>query len=65
MDWRKSNLILGFLHLLPLALILTGVVAIGAISIDILTGLAILVMEQTRLLMVFSVTAIGLSLINL
>ncbi|WP_374214180.1 exosporium glycoprotein BclB-related protein [Candidatus Desulfosporosinus nitrosoreducens] len=43
---------------------LTGVLAIGAISSGVLTGLAIPVTEQTRLLMVFSVTATGLSLLN-
>ncbi|WP_338738142.1 exosporium glycoprotein BclB-related protein [Sporomusa sphaeroides] len=43
---------------------LTGVVAIGDTSNGILTGLAIPVTAQTRLLLVFSATADGLSLIN-
>ncbi|WP_051624296.1 exosporium glycoprotein BclB-related protein [Clostridium akagii] len=43
---------------------ITGIVAIGAISNGILTGLSIPVSAQTRLLMVFSTTATGLALIN-
>ena len=41
---------------------LTGVVAIGAISHGVTTGLAIPVTTETRLLMVFSVTTTGLTL---
>ena len=47
-----------------LAPALIGAVAIGAVSNAILTGLSIPVTAQTRLLMVFSTTATGLSLIN-
>jgi BclB C-terminal domain-containing protein len=43
---------------------LTGVVALGAVSNGILTGLAIPVTAETRLLLVFSATAAGLALIN-
>jgi BclB C-terminal domain-containing protein len=43
---------------------LTGIVALGAISNGITTGLAIPVTEEERLLMVFSATAAGVSLIN-
>ncbi|WP_303621311.1 exosporium glycoprotein BclB-related protein, partial [Bacillus velezensis] len=43
---------------------LTGVLSIGSISNGITTGLNIAVTPQTRLLMVFSATATGLSLIN-
>jgi BclB C-terminal domain-containing protein len=43
---------------------LTGVVALGAVSNGIVTGLAIPVTAETRLLLVFSATAAGLSLIN-
>jgi BclB C-terminal domain-containing protein len=43
---------------------LTGVLAIGTISTGILSGLSIPVTAQTRLLMVFSATATGLSLVN-
>ncbi len=47
-----------------LAPALTGVLAIGTISNGITTGLSIPVTSQTRLLMVYSTTAAGLSLIN-
>lgn len=47
-----------------LAPALTGAVALGGSSNGITTGLSIPVTEQTRLLMVFSTTAVGLSLIN-
>ncbi|MEC3655666.1 exosporium glycoprotein BclB-related protein [Bacillus siamensis] len=47
-----------------LAPALTGVLSIGSISNGITTGLNIAVTPQTRLLMVFSATATGLSLIN-
>jgi len=50
--------------LITLAPSLTGVVALGTISNALLTGLSIPVTAQTRLLMVFSATAAGLSLIN-
>jgi len=43
---------------------LTGVVSLGSISNGITTGLSIPVTAQTRLLMVFSATATGTSLIN-
>jgi len=43
---------------------LTGVLASGSISNGIITGLAIPVTAQTRLLMVFSSTATGVNLIN-
>ena len=49
---------------LTLAPTLTGSVALGDISNGILTGLSIPVTAQTRLLMVFSSTAAGLSPIN-
>ncbi len=47
-----------------LAPALTGVVAIGTISNGIVTGLSIPVTAQTRLLMVYSITANGMTLIN-
>ena len=43
---------------------LTGIIALGAVSNGLSTGLSIPVTAQTRLLMVFSSTASGLSLIN-
>jgi BclB C-terminal domain-containing protein len=43
---------------------LTGTVALGTISSGILTGLSIPVTAETRLLLVFSATAAGLSLLN-
>ena len=43
---------------------LTGTVSIGAVSNGITTGLNIPVNPQTRLLLVFSATASGLSLVN-
>ena len=43
---------------------LTGVVALGTISSGITTGLSIPVTAETRLLMVFSATAEGVTLIN-
>ncbi|UOK60763.1 collagen-like repeat preface domain-containing protein [Paenibacillus sp. OVF10] len=43
---------------------LTGIIALGSISNGITTGLAIPVTAQTRLLLVFSATATGLSLVN-
>ncbi|MBU3166315.1 bclB domain-containing protein [Clostridium estertheticum] len=43
---------------------LTGIVGLGGTSNGITTGLSIPVTAQTRLLMVFSSTAAGLSLIN-
>jgi BclB C-terminal domain-containing protein len=48
-----------------LAPALTGLISIGDVSRGILTGLAIPVTPETRLLMVFSITAAGVSLINL
>jgi BclB C-terminal domain-containing protein len=50
--------------LVTLSPALTGALAAGAVSNAILTGLSIPVTAQTRLLMVFSATAAGLSLIN-
>jgi BclB C-terminal domain-containing protein len=47
-----------------LAPALTGVIALGTISNGITTGLSIPVTSQTRLLMVYSITATGLTLIN-
>jgi len=47
-----------------LAPALTGVLAVGTISTGALTGLTIPVTAETRLLMVFSITATGTSLIN-
>ncbi|WP_142318835.1 exosporium glycoprotein BclB-related protein [Bacillus cereus] len=47
-----------------LAPALTGVVALGAIASGITTGLSIPVTAETRLLLVFSATAAGLSLLN-
>ena len=43
---------------------LTGILSIGAISKGLLTGLAIPVPAQTRLMLVLTATASGLSLIN-
>ncbi len=43
---------------------LTGIVGIGAVSAGLTTGLTVAVTPQTRLLLVFSTTATGLSLIN-
>ncbi|ADM68466.1 hypothetical protein GMA19_00615 [Paenibacillus polymyxa E681] len=43
---------------------LAGIIALGTISSGITTGLAIPVTAQTRLLMVFSATATGASLVN-
>ncbi|MGG0314178.1 exosporium glycoprotein BclB-related protein, partial [Bacillus mycoides] len=43
---------------------LTGVLAVGTISSGITTGLSIPVTAETRLLLVFSATAAGLSLVN-
>ncbi|PNQ82820.1 exosporium glycoprotein BclB-related protein [Paenibacillus sp. F4] len=43
---------------------LAGIIALGTISSGITTGLAIPVTAQTRLLLVFSATATGLSLVN-
>lgn len=43
---------------------LTGIIALGSISNGITTGLAIPVTAETRLLLVFSATATGLSLVN-
>ncbi|WP_276567130.1 exosporium glycoprotein BclB-related protein, partial [Bacillus thuringiensis] len=43
---------------------LTGVVAVGTISNGITTGLSIPVTAETRLLLVFSVTAEGVTLVN-
>ncbi|PEF60391.1 bclB domain-containing protein [Bacillus cereus] len=43
---------------------LTGVLALGTISSGITTGLSIPVTAETRLLLVFSATAAGLSLVN-
>ena len=50
--------------LVTLAPALTGVLAIGTVSNGILTGLSIPVTAETRLLMVFSATAEGVTLIN-
>jgi BclB C-terminal domain-containing protein len=47
-----------------LAPALTGILAVGTVSNGILTGLSLPVTTQTRLLMVFSSTAAGLSLVN-
>jgi BclB C-terminal domain-containing protein len=44
---------------------LTGVVPLGTHSNGLITGLSIPVTAQTRLLMVFSATAAGLSLVNI
>lgn len=43
---------------------LTGVIAIGTVSNGLLTGLTISVTAQTRLLVVFTATAVGLSEMN-
>lgn len=51
--------------LVTLAPPLTGVLGVGTISSGILTGLSIPVTPQTRLLMVYSITAAGATLINL
>jgi BclB C-terminal domain-containing protein len=50
--------------LVTLAPPLTGVLGVGTISNGLTTGLTIPVTPQTRLLMVFSATATGASLIN-
>jgi len=50
--------------LVTLAPPLTGLIALGSISNGITTGLAIPVTAETRLLLVFSATATGLSLVN-
>jgi BclB C-terminal domain-containing protein len=50
--------------LVTLAPALTGVLAIGTTSNGILTGLAIPVTAETRLLMVYSITAAGVDLIS-
>ena len=42
----------------------TGVIGIGSISNGIITGLSIPVTSQTRLLMVYSISAAGVSLVN-
>jgi BclB C-terminal domain-containing protein len=42
----------------------TGVISSGTIATGLLTGLSIPVTAQTRLLLVFSITATGLSLAN-
>ncbi|WP_240414656.1 exosporium glycoprotein BclB-related protein [Paenibacillus periandrae] len=47
-----------------LAPALTGVLGLGAISNGIITGLSIPITAQTRLLLVFSATAEGVTLIN-
>ncbi|MCC0684793.1 exosporium glycoprotein BclB-related protein, partial [Clostridioides sp. ZZV14-6345] len=43
---------------------LTGILSVGSISSGVLTGLNISVAAQTRLLLVFTATASGLSLVN-
>lgn len=43
---------------------LTGILAIGTTSSGLTSGLSIPVTEQTRLVMVYSITAAGVSLIN-
>jgi BclB C-terminal domain-containing protein len=43
---------------------LTGILSLGTVSNALLTGLSIPVAAQTRLLMVFSASATGVSLIN-
>lgn len=50
--------------LVTLAPPLTGLIALGSISNGITTGLAIPVTAETRLLLVFSATATGLTLLN-
>ncbi|PEL93765.1 hypothetical protein CN602_29555 [Bacillus cereus] len=50
--------------LVTLAPALTGALALGSVSNGITTGLSIPVTEETRLLLVFSATATGISLIN-
>ncbi|WAG43419.1 hypothetical protein LL065_05910 [Clostridium estertheticum] len=50
--------------LVTLAPAIIGNAAVGTISNGIITGLAIPVTAQTRLLMVFSATALGVSLVN-
>ena len=47
-----------------LAPALTGIIGVGTVSNGITTGLTIPVTPETRLLMVFSTTATGVSLIN-
>ena len=51
--------------LVTLAPALTGVLAAGVTSNGITTGLSIPVTPETRLLMVFSILAAGLSLVNI
>jgi len=60
----KANLVLGEIAV-TLAPVLKIIHAIGTISNAILTGLSILVTVQMRLLMVFSATDAGLSLVNI
>ena len=50
--------------IVTLAPALTGVIAIGTISNGIVTGLSIPVTAQTRVMVVFTATASGLSLVN-
>jgi BclB C-terminal domain-containing protein len=50
--------------MVTLAPALTGIVAIGTTSNGIATGLSIPVTAQTRLLMVYSISATGVGLIN-
>ena len=50
--------------LISLAPSLTGVIAIGTLLNGVLTGLNIPVAAQTRLMLVFSATASGLTLVN-
>jgi len=50
--------------IVTLAPALTGIIAVGNTSNGITTGLSIPVTQQTRLVMVFSTTAAGLSLLN-
>ncbi|MGX8700965.1 exosporium glycoprotein BclB-related protein [Caproiciproducens sp.] len=50
--------------LVTLAPALTGIIAIGTVSSGIVTGLSIPVTAGTRLLMVYSITAAGVTLVN-
>jgi BclB C-terminal domain-containing protein len=50
--------------LVTLAPALTGIVALGTTSSGILTGLSIPVTAQTRILLVFTITAAGVTLVN-
>ncbi len=50
--------------LVTLAPALTGILALGAASNGVLTGLSIPVTAETRLLMVYSITVTGVNLIN-